>query len=190
LRLRQAAEARATSAASSRLRTLANLGVELVALAISRAARARTSHAARTSTSFCGLPQSNIISADGQARVFPHQHCDIKEQETGVELALKLPQIAPMTTTPGAGSGQGHLYSTALNRPRRAERHFALRYGRGTISIGRRYQRTNSSHPARGESFVSLLCSTLAAIPHHCFFFLSQTRAQTNRGSRHPFRRT
>ena len=26
---------------------------------------------------------------------------DIKEQETGVDLALKLPQIVPITTTPG-----------------------------------------------------------------------------------------
>jgi hypothetical protein len=96
-RPRQAAtEARATLAASSRLRTSANLGVELIALAISRAVCARTSHTARrTSTSLCGLPQSNIISADGQARDFPHRRCDIKEQETGVELGLKLPQIAP-----------------------------------------------------------------------------------------------
>ena len=45
--------------------------------------------------------QSNIISADGQARDFSHQNRDIKEQETGVELALKLPQIVPITTTPG-----------------------------------------------------------------------------------------
>ena len=66
-------------------------------MAISRAVRARTSHAARTtSTSFCELPQSNIISAAGQARDFSHQNRDIKEQETGVELALKLPQTVPI----------------------------------------------------------------------------------------------
>ena len=79
-------------------------------MAISRAVHARTSHASRTtSTSFCGLPQSNIISADGQARDFSHQRRDIKEQETGVEFAPKRPQIVPITTTPGAGSRQGQL---------------------------------------------------------------------------------
>ena len=41
-----------------------------------------------------------------------------------------------------------------------------------------RYQLTNSSHPARGESFVSLLCSTLA-IPHH-FFSLSLPNSRRN----------
>ena len=70
-------------------------------LAMSRAVRVRTSHAARTLTSSWRLPQSNIISAGGQARDFSHQNRDIKEQETGVDLALKLPQIAPISTTPG-----------------------------------------------------------------------------------------
>ena len=70
-------------------------------MAISRAVRARTSHASRrTSTSSWRL-QSNIISAGGQARDFSHQNADIEEQETGVELACKLPQIVPITTTPG-----------------------------------------------------------------------------------------
>jgi hypothetical protein len=40
----------------------------------------------------------------------------------------------------------------------------------GYHQLGPRFQLTNPSHPARGESFVSLLCSALAAIPHHCFF--------------------
>ena len=70
-------------------------------MAISRAVRARTSHAARTSTSSWRLPQSNIISTDGQARDFSHQDGDIEEQETGVELARELPLIVPITTTPG-----------------------------------------------------------------------------------------
>jgi hypothetical protein len=63
---------------------------------MSRAVRVRTSHAARTLTSSWRLPQSNIISAGGQARDFSHQNRDIKEQETGVELALKLPQTVPI----------------------------------------------------------------------------------------------
>jgi hypothetical protein len=52
----------------------------------------RTSHAARTSTSSWRLPQSNIISADGQARDFSYQNGESEEQETSVDLALKLPQ--------------------------------------------------------------------------------------------------
>ena len=136
-------------------------------MAISRAVRARTSHAARrTSTSSWRLRQSNIISADGQARDFSHQNGDIEEQETGVELAPKLPQIVPITTTPGGSSRK--LYSTALNQPWRND---ILLYALAGVPSAwvRRYQLTNSSHPVRGESFVSLLCSTLA-IPHHCFF--------------------
>ena len=69
-------------------------------LAISRAVRVRTSHAAKTSTSSWRL-QSNIISAGSQAKDFSHQDGDIEEQETGVDLVLKLPQIVPITTTPG-----------------------------------------------------------------------------------------
>ena len=65
---------------------------------ISRAVR--PSHAARrTSTSFWRLP--DIITAGGQAMVSSRLNHDINEQETGVDLALKLPQIAPITTTPG-----------------------------------------------------------------------------------------
>src|ERR1700727_3498983 len=79
-------------------------------LAMSRAVRVWISHAARTSTSSWRLPQSNIISAGGQARDFSHQDGDIEEQETGVDLALKLPQIVSITTTPGAASAE--LYST------------------------------------------------------------------------------
>ena len=115
--------------------------------------------------------------------VSSRRNCDIKEQETGVELAPKLPQIVSINNYARGGQRQGQLYSTALNQPRRTT--FALRFGRGSISMGRRYQLTNSSHPARGESFVSLLCSTLA-IPHHCFFSLPNSR-RTNRGSRHRF---
>ena len=92
---------------SSRSRTSANLGVEL----------ARTSDAARrTSASFWRL--AHIITADGQAVVSSRRNCDIEEQETGVELAPKLPQIVPITTTPGGRLAPRTLYSTALNRPR------------------------------------------------------------------------
>ena len=51
----------------------------------------------------------HIISAGGQAVVSSRQNHDIKKQKTGVDLALKLPQIAPITTTPGVGSRQGQL---------------------------------------------------------------------------------
>ena len=43
----------------------------------------------------------HIIAAGGQAVVSLRRNGDIKAQETGVDLALKLPQIAPITTTPG-----------------------------------------------------------------------------------------
>jgi hypothetical protein len=97
-------------------------------------------------------------------------NCDIKEQETGVALATKLPQIVSINNYARGGQRQGQLYSTALNQPRRTT--FALRFGRGSISMGRRYQLTNPSHPARGESFVSLLCS---ALPFLTIAFLSLT---------------
>ena len=71
-------------------------------MAISRAGGVRTSHGARTSTSSWRLPQSNTISADGRARDFSHQNRESEKQETGVELAPKLQQIVPITTTPGA----------------------------------------------------------------------------------------
>jgi len=66
-----------------------------------------------------------------------------------------LTQIVSMTTMP-----RGRLVprTAALNQPRRTT--FAQH--------GPLYQLTNRSHPARGESFVSLLHSALA-IPHHCF---------------------
>ena len=80
-------------------------------LAISRAVR--TSHAARrTLTSFWRLSQSNIISANGQARDFLHQNRDIKEQETGVELAPNLRQIVPIVNYARGRQRQGELYST------------------------------------------------------------------------------
>ena len=109
---------------------------------------------------------------------------DIKEQETGVDLALKLPQIAPITTTPGGRlAPRTALFNGFEFGP--TERHFALRYGRGSISLGRRYQLTNSSHRARGESFIS--CSA----PHSPFltiaFFSLPNSSATNRGSCHPF---
>jgi hypothetical protein len=44
---------------------------------------------------------AHIITADGQAVVSSRRNCDIKEQETGVALATKLPQIVSITTTPG-----------------------------------------------------------------------------------------
>jgi hypothetical protein len=69
--------------------TSANLGVELALGDIK--SRRRPYVARRTSTSFWRLP--HIITAGGQAVVSSRRNRDIKEQETGVDLALKLPQI-------------------------------------------------------------------------------------------------
>jgi len=74
----------------------------------------RTSHAAKTSTSSWRL-QSNIISAGSQAKDFSHQDGDIEEQETGVDLASKLPQIVQIVNNAKAPRT---AYSTALNSPR------------------------------------------------------------------------
>ena len=115
---------------SSRLRTSANLGVELIAW---RYQGPRAHAARRISTSSWRLPQSNIISTDGQARDFSHQNRDIKEQETGVDLAPKLPQIVSTNNYARGGQRQGQLYPTALNQPRRTT--LALRFGRGSISM-------------------------------------------------------
>ena len=88
---------------------------------------------------------------------------DINEQETGVALATKLPQIVLMTTTP-----RGRLVPriAALNQP--CGTTFCSLLSPCAISLGSRYDLINSSHLARGESFVSLLHSALT-IPHHCF---------------------
>ena len=40
--------------------------------------------------------QRQLYSTDGQAVVSSRRNCDSKEQETGVDLALKLPQIVPL----------------------------------------------------------------------------------------------
>ena len=47
--------------------------------------------------------QGELYSTDGQAVVSSRRNCDIEEQETGVGLAPKLPQIVPITTTPAVG---------------------------------------------------------------------------------------
>jgi hypothetical protein len=126
----------------------------------------RTSHAARRkSTSSWGLPQSNIISADGQAVDSSRRDRDIEEQVTGVELAPELRQIVPITTTPGVGSRQGQLYSTPLNRPRGTT--FCSTLWRGFHQLGPPIS-AYKFKPPREVSPRLLLCSALA-IPHHCF---------------------
>jgi hypothetical protein len=50
--------------------------------------------------------QGELYSTDGQAVVSSRRNCDIKKQETGVDLAPKLPQIVSITTTPRAGSAK------------------------------------------------------------------------------------
>ena len=54
----------------------------------------------------------------GQAVVSSRQSHDIEDQETGVELALKLPQIVSIPNYAKAPRRQGELYSTAYNLPR------------------------------------------------------------------------
>ena len=54
----------------------------------------------------------------GQAVVSSRQNHDIEDQETGVELSLKLPQIVSIANYAKAPRGQGELYSTASNLPR------------------------------------------------------------------------
>src|SRR5580658_6794882 len=48
------------------------------------------------------------------------------------------------------------------------ERHFSLRSRRGSITMGPRYQFTNSSHP-REVSPSSLCSAPHSQVPHHCF---------------------
>jgi hypothetical protein len=68
-------------------------------LAISKAVRARRK---KDIDIILESPAIEYHLCDGQARDFLHQNRDIKEQESGVELALKLPQIVSITTTPAA----------------------------------------------------------------------------------------
>ena len=127
-------------------------------MAISRAAR--TSHAAEGHRHRSGGFR-NQDHRCGQARDSSRQSHDIEEQETGAELAPKLPQIVS-STTPGAAKN----YSTALNRPRGTTFCSTLIAG-GSIS-GPRYQLTNLS-PRVSLSPPSLLCSR----PLHCSPLLS-----------------
>ena len=55
----------------------------------------------------------------GEAGDSSRRNRDIEEQETGVELVSKLPQIVSIANyAQGAASAKGELYSTALNPPR------------------------------------------------------------------------
>ena len=54
----------------------------------------------------------------GQAGDSSRQNHDIEEQETGVDLASKLPQIVQIVNYARGRRRQGQLYSTALNPPR------------------------------------------------------------------------
>ena len=84
----------------------------------------------------------------GQAVVSSWQNHDIEEQETGVDLVSKLPRILSITNYAQGGSQrQGRALFYALNH--HEERHFSLRRRRGSISMGRRYQLTNSIPPRR-----------------------------------------
>jgi hypothetical protein len=100
---------------------------------------------------------------DGQAVVSSRRNCDIKEQETGVGLATKLLQIVRSQLRPRRAKNS--ILRLWISRD---ERHFALRFGGGSISMGRQYQLTNSSHPVRGES-SSLACKLSLA---RCLFDL------------------
>ena len=55
----------------------------------------------------------------GEAGDSSRRNRDIEEQETGVELVSKLPQIVSIANyAQGAASAKGELYSTAFNLPR------------------------------------------------------------------------
>jgi hypothetical protein len=81
--------------------------------------------------------------------------------------------------------GPSKDYSTALNRPR-GTTFGSLRYRRGSISMGALISAYKFKPPRRGESFVSLLCSTLA-IPHHCIPLSPNIKAQRTGDHRHAF---
>src|ERR1700734_244677 len=137
-------------------------GLQRVARALQQRPRRSTPHrfsAASSSWSsprFDAKPPLNVGVAarskfqeprGGQAVVSSQRNCDIKEQETGVGLATKLLQIVRSQLRPQRAKNS--ILRLWISRD---ERHFALRFGGGSISMGRRYQLTNSSHRARGES--------------------------------------
>ena len=85
----------------------------------------------------------------GQAVVSSRQNHDIEDQETGVELALKQPQIVSIANYARAPRRQGELYSTASNLPRGTTFLSTLSPG-GSISMGRQYQLTKFKPSRRG----------------------------------------
>ena len=111
----------------------------------------------------------------GQAVVSSRQNHDIEDQETGVELALKLPQIVSIANYAKAPRRQGELYSTAFNLPRGTT--FLSTLSPGFHQHGSPISAYKFKPPAKVSPFFSLLCPTLA-IPHHCFFSLTQTQAR------------
>ena len=114
-------------------------------MAISRAAR--TSHAREKDVDIVLEASAIKIDADGETVVSSRQNHDIKEQETGVDLASKLPQIVPIVNYARGRRPQRHLYSTALNRPRGNDICLYAIAG-GSIS-GPRYQLINLSPPRK-----------------------------------------
>ena len=117
----------------------------------------------------------------GQAVVSSRQNHDIEDQETGVELALKLPQIVSIANYAKAPAKDSFILRLPICR---AERHFSLRHRRGVPSAWvANISLQNSSHPAE----VSPLFFFFSA-PHSPFltiaFFLSH---KLKRGSRHRF---
>ena len=115
-------------------------------LAISRAAR---DIARREKDVDIVLEASAIkIDADGETVVSSRQNHDIEEEETGVDLAPKLPQIVPIVNYARGRRRQRHLYSTALNRPR-GTTFFDSTLSPGFHQRAPRYQLTNLSPPRK-----------------------------------------
>jgi hypothetical protein len=83
----------------------------------------------------------------GEAVVSSQQNHDIEEQETGVELVSKLLHIVSIANYTQGSQHQGRALFYALNH--HEDRHFSLRRRQGSISMGRRYQLTNSTPPWR-----------------------------------------
>ena len=110
----------------------------------------------------------------GEAVVSSRRKHDIEEQETGVELVSKLLQIVSIANY---AQGQPAPRESFILLLRTAARNNISLYTIARVPLA---WAANISlqiqAPCRGESFVSLLCPTLA-IPHHCFFFHTNSSA-------------
>ena len=117
---------------------------------------------------------------DGQAVVSSRRNCDIKEQETGVGLATKLLQIVRSQLRPRRAKNS--ILRLWISRD---ERHFPLRFGGGSISMGRQYQLTIQAIPCEVSPRLLLVSSPSQGVssicrksaPYNSGWLLSQKRS-------------